>query len=61
MGQLSLVQLESFRIRGPLTWLSVDNEDARDLWELCKDDLVVVFDLSDDPVGKEVTVPLVIF
>ena len=61
MGKLTLVELESFGVGCSFTWLSVHYEDAWDLWKLCKDDLVVVFNLSDYSIGEKVSVPFIIF
>ena len=51
MRQFSLVELQTFRVGGSLTRLAVDDEDAWDLGQLSKDDLVLVFNSSDDPIG----------
>ena len=61
VGKFALVELKSLRIGCSFTWLSVDDEDARDLRELCKYNLVVVFDLSHDSIGEEISVALIIF
>ena len=50
MTQFSLVQLESLRIGGSLTRLTIDDKDAWDLGQLCEDDLVLIFNSSDDTV-----------
>ena len=61
MGQFTLVQLESLWVSIPFRGLPVDDKDTRDLGKLSEYDLVVVFNHADDAIGKQVSVPLVIF
>jgi len=57
--QFSLVQLQALRVGCPLTRLTVNDENAWDLRQLCEDDLVLVFNSSDNSISKQVAVPFV--
>ena len=60
VGELSLVKLQSLRVCIPLAWLSVDDKDARDLWQLSKDDLVVILNHAHNTVCEQISVSLVL-
>lgn len=48
--QLAFIELKALGIRCSLAWLAIDDEYARDLRQLSEDDLVLVFDRSDDSI-----------
>ena len=60
MGQFSLVELQTFRVCGPLARLSVDYEHTRDLGKLGEDDLVFVFNTSHYTVREQISVSFVV-
>lgn len=59
--QLTLVKIQPIWIGIPFGWFAVNDEHARDLWELRKNDLVFVFDSADYSVLEEVAITLILF
>ena len=61
VGQLSLVEVQPIRIGISLRWLPVDDEHTWNLRQLCKYDLVFVFDPAHYSVFEEVAVTFIFF
>lgn len=61
VGKFPLVQLQSFWVRCSLTRLPVHDQNPWNLGEFSKDDLVIIFNLSDNSICEQVAVSLVIF
>lgn len=60
MGELTLVQIQTFGVGGALRGLTVHDEHAWDLWQFSEDDLVVVLDAAHDSVLEQVAVALIL-
>ena len=61
MRKFPLVKLQSFWVRCSLARLPVYDQNAWNLREFSEDDLVVIFNLSDNSIGEQVAVSLIIF
>lgn len=61
MCQFAFVQLQSIGILIPLAGFAIHDQHTLDLWEFCKNDLVLIFYAADSSIFEEVAVALVIF
>ena len=61
MRQFTLIELEALWVGRSLARFAIDYQDAWNLRQLCKDDLVLVFDAPHDAVCEQVAISLVVF
>ena len=61
MSQISFIEVKPVGICIPLRGLPIDDQNAWNLRELSKNDLVFIFNSSDDSVFQKVSVSLILF